>query len=99
MVTNSVSDLISGAGAWNMVLNAQGRIQGDLTVWREEDKLELEIAAHQYDRLLAHLERFIIWMMSSWWRMIRQRRLLSAWSAPRRITSWPGWVFLLCQAR
>ena len=43
-----------------MVLNAQGRIQGDLTVWREEDKLELEIAADQYDRLLAHLERFII---------------------------------------
>jgi folate-binding protein YgfZ len=60
MVTNNVTDLISGAGAWNMVLNAQGRIQGDLTVWREEDKLELEIATDQHDRLLAHLERFII---------------------------------------
>jgi folate-binding Fe-S cluster repair protein YgfZ len=42
------------------VLNAQGRIQGDLTVWREGDRLELEIAADQYDRLLAHLDRFII---------------------------------------
>src|ERR1700746_3114826 len=37
MVTNTVNDLASGAGAWNLVLNAQGRIQGDLTTWREED--------------------------------------------------------------
>jgi aminomethyltransferase len=42
------------------VLNAQGRIQGDLHVGREGDQLELTIAADQYDRLLAHLERFII---------------------------------------
>src|SRR5580658_3464516 len=60
MVTNTVNDLGDHAGAWNLVLNAQGRIQGDLTVWREGDTLELEIAADQYERLLAHLERFII---------------------------------------
>jgi folate-binding protein YgfZ len=42
------------------VLNAQGRIQGDLTVWRDSDDLELEIAADQYDRLIAHLDHFII---------------------------------------
>jgi folate-binding protein YgfZ len=60
MVTNMVNDLEENAGAWNLVLNAQGRIQGDLTVWREGDRLELEIAADQYDRLLAHLDRFII---------------------------------------
>jgi folate-binding protein YgfZ len=60
MVTNMVNDLPGNSGAWNLVLNAQGRIQGDLTVWREADNLELEIAADQYDRLLAHLERFII---------------------------------------
>jgi aminomethyltransferase len=60
MVTNTVSDLGMNAGAWNLALNAQGRIQGDLHVWREGDALELEIAADQYDRLLAHLERFII---------------------------------------
>jgi folate-binding protein YgfZ len=60
MVTNTVSDLGTNAGVWNLVLNAQGRIQGDLHVWREGDKLELEIAADQYDRLLAHLEHFII---------------------------------------
>jgi folate-binding protein YgfZ len=31
-----------------------------LTTWREGDALELEIAANQYARLLAHLEHFII---------------------------------------
>jgi folate-binding protein YgfZ len=60
MVTNTVNDLALNAGAWNLVLNAQGRIQGDLHVWRDGDKLDLTIAADQYDRLLAHLNRFII---------------------------------------
>lgn len=55
-----VNDLPSGAGAWNLVLNAQGRIQGDLTVWRQGDELELEVAADQYEKLMAHLDRFII---------------------------------------
>ncbi len=60
MVTNMVNDLGHNTGAWNLVLNAQGRIQGDLTVWRDGDSLKLEIAADQYDRLMAHLEHFII---------------------------------------
>jgi folate-binding protein YgfZ len=60
MVTNTVKDLPENCGAWNLVLNAQGRIQGDLTVWRESDGLEIEIAADQIDRLLAHLDHFII---------------------------------------
>lgn len=60
MVTNTVNGLGTNAGAWNLVLNAQGRIQGDLYVWRENDELEIAIAADQYDRLLAHLEGFII---------------------------------------
>jgi folate-binding protein YgfZ len=60
MVTNTVNDLAMNAGAWNLVLNAQGRIQGELHVWREDENLELVIAADQVDRLLAHLNRFII---------------------------------------
>ena len=39
MVTNTVNDLFPNSGAWNLVLNAQGRIQGDLTVWREGEEL------------------------------------------------------------
>ena len=93
MVTNTVNDLFPNTGAWNLVLNAQGHIQGDLTVWREgeelspqrrspagagaknpaggqdkllgtpfagESGLELEIAADQAEKLLAHLNKFIV---------------------------------------
>ncbi len=60
MITNTVNDLGAHGGAWNLVLNAQGRVQGDLTVWRENDELELDIAADQYEKLKTHLERFII---------------------------------------
>jgi len=89
MVTNTVNDLFPNAGAWNLVLNAQGHIQGDLNVWRGgeerspqrrsttatsaldgdrllgtpfagESELELEIAADQFEKLLAHLNKFII---------------------------------------
>ena len=38
MVTNTVNDLFPNSGAWNLVLNAQGRIQGDLTVWRGSEE-------------------------------------------------------------
>jgi folate-binding protein YgfZ len=60
MVTNTVSDLPANGGAWNLVLNAQGRIQGELTVWRDRDALELAIAADQFEKLLNHLDHFII---------------------------------------
>jgi folate-binding protein YgfZ len=60
MVTNTVDDLEAHGGAWNLVLNAQGRVQGDLMVWREGEELEVDIAANQYEKLMAHLERFII---------------------------------------
>lgn len=60
MVTNTVNDLGPNAGAWNFVLNAQGRILGDLRVWRKGEKLEIEMDADQADRLLAHLNQFII---------------------------------------
>jgi folate-binding protein YgfZ len=92
MVTNTVNDLFPNTGAWNLVLDAQGRIQGDLTVWRGgeeqspqrrspvnpprdenggqdklrgtpfagESGLQLEIASDQFDKLMAHLNKFIV---------------------------------------
>jgi aminomethyltransferase len=60
MVTNAVETLPESTGAYNLVLNAQGRIQGDLNVWRSGDALELEINADQVEALLAHFDRFII---------------------------------------
>jgi folate-binding protein YgfZ len=60
MVSNTVNDIPENGGAWNLALNAQGRIQGDLTTWREGNALEVETSADQSARLLAHLEHFII---------------------------------------
>jgi folate-binding protein YgfZ len=60
MVTNSVNEIPLDGDAWNLVLNAQGRILGDVTVSRDGDHLELVIAADQQEKLLAHLEHFIV---------------------------------------
>ena len=60
MVTNMVKDLAANAGAWNLVLNAQGRIQGDLTVWKNGDALEVEVTAEQAEKLLPFLDGFIV---------------------------------------
>ena len=62
MVTNHVAGLGDGEGNFNLVLNAQGRIQGDCRVWRTGagPELELEVDENQREALLGHLERFII---------------------------------------
>ena len=60
MVTNDVETLPDRRGAYNLILNAQGRIQGDAVVWRDGDTLELELITAQSETLLAHLDRFII---------------------------------------
>ena len=60
MVTNGVETLPDKEGAYNLVLNAQGRIQGDCYVWREGEALEVEVTAEQADALAAHFDRFII---------------------------------------
>jgi len=58
MVTNTVNDLFPNTGAWNLVLNAQGRIQGDLTVWRQgEEHSPVRRNAVLADNAKAQLER------------------------------------------
>jgi folate-binding protein YgfZ len=60
MVTNAVESLPNQTGAYNLVLNAQGRIQGDGYVWRDGDALELAVTAEQSEALLGHFDKFII---------------------------------------
>ncbi len=67
MVTNGVETLATGSGAYNLVLNAQGRIQGDAVVWRvgdpaspKQDALMLEMTAAQMPALMAHFDHFIV---------------------------------------
>jgi len=60
MITQAVKTMTPGQVAYTLVLNAQGRIQGDGDVSFHEDALFLETDRSQADRLLAHLRRFII---------------------------------------
>jgi folate-binding protein YgfZ len=60
MVTNTVQSLPQGYGNYTLILNAQGRIQGDGYVFRAADHLLLETDRSQAPRLLAHLDHFII---------------------------------------
>jgi len=60
MVTNSIQQLATGEGCYNFVLNAQGRIQGDLTAFAEQDDLLLETDAERLPALMAWLDRYII---------------------------------------
>ena len=64
MVTNSIQTLELGEGNYNFLLNAQGRIQGDCTIYREtnSDPTEFLLAttSSQLDPIQQHLDHFII---------------------------------------
>lgn len=60
MVTNNVRDLQLNRGAYNFVLNAQGRILGDLNIFNRGEFLVLETDRRQVETLLTTLQRFII---------------------------------------
>lgn len=64
MVTNNIKDLAPGAGTYNFLLNAQGRIQGDCTIYREPDADEavylLATDTKQFEAIQQLLDRFII---------------------------------------
>ncbi len=64
MVTNNVQSLQPGEGCYNFLLNAQGRIQGDCTIYRdpltEKPEFLLETDTSQIDAIQQHLDHFII---------------------------------------
>jgi folate-binding protein YgfZ len=60
MVTNFVGNLNENTGCYAFVLNAQGRIQGDLDIYRRADSLWLETDASQVEALTAFLDHYII---------------------------------------
>jgi folate-binding protein YgfZ len=60
MVTNAIQSLAPGQGNYNFALNAQGRIQADLTAFALEDQILLETTHDQIGPLLTHLDHFII---------------------------------------
>lgn len=60
MVTNTVQSLEEGHSNYSFLLNAQGRILGDATIYHFFDHLLLETDRSQIARLAAHLDHFII---------------------------------------
>lgn len=60
MVTNSVAGLAANTGCYAFVLNAQGRIQGDLSIFQRADALWLETDQAQVASLMAFLDHYII---------------------------------------
>jgi folate-binding protein YgfZ len=60
MVSNTIVGLEEGQGNYNFLLNAQGRILGDATIYRFSDHLLLETDRSQLAAILAHLDHFII---------------------------------------
>ena len=60
MVTNNVRDLPENRGNYNFVLNAQGRILGDMYIYNRGESFVLETDARQVETLVHAMKRFII---------------------------------------
>lgn len=60
MVTNNVKDLPLGSGNYNFLLNAQGRIQGDMYVYNRGEYLLIDTERSQTEHITKTLDHFII---------------------------------------
>jgi folate-binding protein YgfZ len=60
MVTNNVRDLPMNQGNYNFVLNAQGRIVGDMYIYNRGETLVLDTDTSQVEALTNAMKRFII---------------------------------------
>ncbi|MGC2162917.1 MAG: folate-binding protein [Silvibacterium sp.] len=60
MVTNTIQALPENHWNYNLLLNAQGRIQGDANIYHNAEALILQTSRSQIARLSAHLDHFII---------------------------------------
>jgi folate-binding protein YgfZ len=87
MVTNSIQALQPGEGNYNFLLNAQGRIQGDCTIYRDPDGTEpsylLQTDLSQVQEIQQLLDKFIIMDDVELTRFDRTGVLLLGPNAPR----------------
>src|SRR5580698_5364980 len=60
MVTNNIRDLASAHGAYAFLLNPQGRILGDMTVYNMGETIEVETDRSQVEKIVATFDHFII---------------------------------------
>ena len=60
MVTNNIRDLAAGPGTYNFLLNAQGRILGDMYIYNRGEYLLIDTAGWQAPKMLEVMNKFII---------------------------------------
>ena len=60
MVTNNIRDLPEGRGNYSFLLNAQGRIQGDLYIYNLGDHLMVDTERWQADKIKELFDKYII---------------------------------------
>jgi folate-binding protein YgfZ len=60
MVTNNIRDLAVGHGVYAFLLNPQGRILGDMTVYNMGETIEVETDRSQVEKIVATFDHFII---------------------------------------
>ena len=60
MVTNNIRDLPPNEGNYNFLLNAQGRILGDMYIYNRGDYLLMDTARWQAPKLLEVMNKYII---------------------------------------
>jgi folate-binding protein YgfZ len=60
MVTNNVRDLAPDHGLYAFLLNAQGRIQGDLYAFHRGDRIVLDVDRAQARRLIGLFDHYIV---------------------------------------
>ncbi len=94
MITQTVKGLGPGQTGYTLVLNPQGRIQGDGEVLFYEDHLELETDRSQSERLLGHLRRFII-MDDVQLQELDAARTVLGIAGPRAAEILEGWARLV----
>jgi folate-binding protein YgfZ len=60
MVTNNIRDLAAGSGVYAFLLNPQGRILGDMTVYNPGEALMVETDRSQVEKIIATFDHYII---------------------------------------
>jgi folate-binding protein YgfZ len=60
MVTNNIRDLAVGRGVYAFLLNPQGRILGDMTVYNHGESLIVETDRSQIEKIVATFDHYII---------------------------------------
>jgi len=60
MVTNNIRDLAVGRGVYAFLLNPQGRILGDMTVYNHGESLIVETDRSQVEKIVATFDHYII---------------------------------------